>query len=116
MSTPPTPAAEATRKLLATLWERNRPLILERIDELDRAANSAATASLTADDLRSAHSTAHKLAGSLGMFGYPEGTELARSIEHLLQAAADNADGHPTPAQALTLRELTVALRQALSL
>ena len=29
---------------------------------------------------------AHKLAGSLGMFGYLRGTELARELEHLLDS------------------------------
>ncbi|MES2393564.1 MAG: Hpt domain-containing protein [Acidobacteriota bacterium] len=116
MSTTPTPAAEATRKLLATLWERNRPLILERVNELDSAAECSATGTLTAEARRSAISTAHKLAGSLGMFGYPEGTELARKIEHLLESADENTDSLLTSAQVLTLRELSTALREALAL
>ena len=116
MASSPNPAAEATRQLLATLWERNRPVTLERLAELDHAAEASATGTLTAEARRSAISTAHKLAGSLGMFGYPEGTELARNIEQLLESAGENSGGSLTSAQALSLRELTESLRASLSL
>jgi HPt (histidine-containing phosphotransfer) domain-containing protein len=113
MPTPSPQAAEATRQLLHTLWERNRPLFLERIAELDRAADAVATGKLTEESCRAAISTAHKLAGSLGMFGYPEGTELARKIEHVLEATTCNCPGE---ADALALRELTTSLRAAVPL
>lgn len=85
-------------------------MFAERLAELDRAASLAATHELDAETRHSAMSTAHKLAGSLGMFGYAEGTELARKIEVLLEApAADGLD-------ALALQELTAALRASLPL
>ena len=108
MSTAPPSPADATRQLLATLWERNRPLFLERIAELDAASEACAHHTLTPDARHSAMSTAHKLAGSLGMFGYPEGTELARKLEVLL--------GSPEHLNPLVLRELTTCLRESLSL
>jgi len=52
--------------------------------------------------------TAHKLAGSLGMFGYPEGTDFARRIEHQLE--------NDTPVDALQLAQNVAALRASLSL
>ncbi|HEY5329662.1 MAG TPA: Hpt domain-containing protein [Acidobacteriaceae bacterium] len=77
---------DLTRELLARLWERSLPVVRERLDLLDTAAAAAGTNTLT-DSLRShAIAEAHKLAGSLGMFGYCEGTELARAIEALLEA------------------------------
>lgn len=57
---------------------------------------------------RGAMDTAHKLAGSLGMFGYPRGTELAREIEQMLEY-----DGIVDPG---LLRELVVELRGCLPL
>ncbi len=57
---------------------------------------------------RGAADTAHKLAGSLGMFGYPRGTELAREIEQLLE--------NDSVVDAVTLRELVVELRASLPL
>lgn len=113
MSTPSPQAAEATRQLLNTLWERNRPLFLERIAELEGAAEAAATGTLTDESRRSAISTAHKLAGSLGMFGYPEATELARKIENILE---DTVGDSPSEPDALALRELTTALRASIPL
>lgn len=49
------------------------------------AANTALIAGKFTPELhQSARQEAHKLAGSMGSFGYPEGSRLARSLEHLL--------------------------------
>ena len=74
-------AEEATRKLLATLWEKNLPLLRERLELLDAAVKAASAGEITAEQRKEAGATAHKLAGSLGMFGYPKGTEMARALE-----------------------------------
>jgi HPt (histidine-containing phosphotransfer) domain-containing protein len=101
-------AEDATRKLLATLWQRNLPILQDRLHELDRAAEDAVWQTLTPQAREDAAATAHKLAGSLGMFGYTHGTELARKIEQLLEHwdAIDGAE----------LRDLTTALRASLNL
>jgi HPt (histidine-containing phosphotransfer) domain-containing protein len=99
---------EISRQLLAALWQRNLPVLQERLKLLDEAAEAAATQTLTAQRRMDAAATAHKLAGSLGMFGYPRGTELARNLEVLLDA--------PDTVDALVLRELATALRESLSL
>lgn len=80
--------AEKTHKLLATLWSRNLPIVRERLDLLDRAAETARDATLTSPLRRDAAMTAHKLAGSLGMFGYSEGTHIARKLEVLFDDIA----------------------------
>ena len=97
---------DATRELLIRLWERSLPIVRERLDTLDTAAVAATTNTLT-DDLR-AHAIieAHKLAGSLGMFGYSKGTELAREIETLLEA--------PGAPAADRLTDLSISLRKIL--
>jgi len=99
---------ESAKRMLAALWERNLPVLHDRLTMLDAASEAAATGKLTPELRDDASSTAHKLAGSLGMFGYPRGTEFARKIEVLLN--------EPGPVDALTLRELTVSLRESVKL
>jgi HPt (histidine-containing phosphotransfer) domain-containing protein len=99
-------ATDASRQLLASLWKRGLPRLQERLAELDHAAAAAATGSLKSEARVQAAATAHKLAGSLGMFGYNEGTTLARQIEVALER-----DGE---AEASALATLTVALRLSL--
>ena len=92
-------AAEKTRLLLANLWQRNRPVIEERLAVLDRAA----AADPVLEEMRTAAlEVSHKLSGSLGMFGFEQGTLLARELEALLDT--------PCP-EALRLAELTRQLR-----
>ena len=80
-----TPAAK-TAQLLAVLWERNRPVVEERLAILEGAINSlVATQTLAPETQVDAANVAHKLAGTLGMFGYPRGTDLARLIEEVLE-------------------------------
>jgi HPt (histidine-containing phosphotransfer) domain-containing protein len=84
------------------IWQRNRSQVIERLDFLDRAA---CTTPLSEGLRMEAAAIAHKLAGSLGMFGFPEGTRLARILEELLEQS--------DPDQAL-LVNLSTELRQTL--
>lgn len=100
-------AAKAkTEALLKDLWRRKLPMIREHLEILTQAAETIQTATLTAPLRREAAISAHKLAGSLGMFGYPEGTRLARDLEHLLDAQAQP----PPETFAMLLRQLREAL------
>jgi HPt (histidine-containing phosphotransfer) domain-containing protein len=72
---------EDDEPMLAAIWQRHLPVVIARLELLDRAA----TAKGLSDELREeAGGAAHKLAGSLGMYGYVEGTRIAREIEVLL--------------------------------
>jgi HPt (histidine-containing phosphotransfer) domain-containing protein len=82
---------EKTASLLAAVWQRNRGLVEERLLLLDHAAAMAEAGTLTDGLRREACSVAHKLAGSLGMYGYDEGTRIAREMEVLLGEAAPDA-------------------------
>ncbi len=97
--------ADTTRSAIAAIWRRNLPQTLDRLTLLDQTATAALTQDLTSTLAAEARDTAHKLAGSLGTFGYPEGTRLARDLEQLL----DN----PIP-NATRIREVTVALRASI--
>jgi HPt (histidine-containing phosphotransfer) domain-containing protein len=97
---------DKTAALLAELWLRNRPVIEERLDLLERAAADASAGTLDVEQREQAADVAHKLAGSLGMYGYDHGSRLARRLELLLDYRT------PDPAQ---LRGLAAQLRGSLS-
>ncbi len=102
----PSPASpsEIAQKL-AELWQRRLPQTLQRLDLLDQAAAAATSGTLTPTLRGEAVSLAHTFAGSLGMFGYEEGTRLARELEQHLQSAS------PDPT---TIAGLTNQLRRCL--
>jgi HPt (histidine-containing phosphotransfer) domain-containing protein len=95
-----------TSAFLTRLWERNTPILLDRLRTLDDAADAAGNGALD-DSLRTAAlAQAHNLAGSLGMFGYPKGTDIAREIEVALET--------PDALSPDLLSELTKTLRATL--
>ena len=96
------------QQILATVWQRNLPLVRQRVQTLREAANLLQAGPLPPATRTEAAEIAHKLAGSLGMFGYPRGTEIARSLELLLDS--------DSPLSASVLEELTSQLVQVLSL
>lgn len=97
-------AEDKMAAVLAQLWQKNRPIVEERLATLDRASAAAASGRLSSDLRKEAAQAAHKLAGALGMYGYEEGTNIAREIDALLSSDA------PSVAQ---LAELTARLRTA---
>ena len=101
-----TEAATETAALIANLWQRNLPALRERLDILDNIATSAATGDLTKEEQDQAIAISHKLAGSLGMYGYTEGTEVAMKMESLLRSEE--------PLDAGLLIGLTYELREAI--
>ena len=95
LHTPPLPtpsrAASSARRQDTTsrihaLWQQNLPVLHSRLDRLASAAANAGT--LSAPEREEAISIAHKLAGSLGLFGFPEGTVLASRLEEAFAAPA----------------------------
>jgi len=100
-----TDAAEKMASLLAALWVRIRPTVEERLETLDLAATAASAGRLDESLRADAMGSAHKLAGSLGMYGYSEGTRVARELEVLLSGPAPDAG---------RLGALTAELRGAL--
>jgi HPt (histidine-containing phosphotransfer) domain-containing protein len=101
-------SGDPTQQTLVLLWERGLPRLQQRLSEIDRAASAAVAGTLPQDVRQHAASTAHMLAGSLGMFGYTDGTAMAREIEILLEA--------PGELDATALQAAALALRQTLKL
>ena len=92
-------------RFIHALWERNQDQIQNRLQLLDSAAAANRDGDM-GEELRSeAREIAHKLAGSLGMFGFPAGSEIARQLELLFER------GDPEPEQLL---QLTAQLRGSL--
>ncbi len=71
---------------IAALWQRSQPTFRLRVDLLLSAAEATRTQTLDEDLRKEAHATAHKLAGSLGMFGQHQAGELASQLEHLYES------------------------------
>lgn len=99
-------AQQKTESLLRDLWQRKLPMVRDQIGSLRRAAATLETATLTEPLRAEAAVAAHKLAGSLGMFGYPEGTRCARALEALLDAD----EAVPASAFSELLQQLEAAL------
>jgi HPt (histidine-containing phosphotransfer) domain-containing protein len=76
---------------VARLWQRSRPIVLQRVGALQDTATALAAGRLDAEAVGAARSEAHKLVGSLGTFGVPRGSELARCVEHELEAGGRDA-------------------------
>ncbi|MBN3888438.1 MAG: response regulator [Nostoc sp. JL31] len=64
--------------------ERFRNSFVGQVAVLEQAKTALLAGNLNEDLQQRALREAHKLAGSMGSFGYPEGSRLARKIEHLL--------------------------------
>ena len=86
-----TDVEDKTAVLLRALWVRNRPIVEERLATLDRGAAAVAAGELSEELRQETLNTAHKLAGALGMYGYHEGTRIARELEDLLGEASPDA-------------------------
>jgi hypothetical protein len=85
----PVSEAEARRERMAAAtaaaWVEARPRIMNRLAVLQAAAAAVTGGELDPATRRDAEGEAHKLAGSLGMFGFPAGSELARELEVMLE-------------------------------
>jgi HPt (histidine-containing phosphotransfer) domain-containing protein len=91
------------------VWTQFRGLIFERLEAVEKAVTAIQQTALTPDVRQKGALEAHRLAGSLGMFGLGAASRVAREIEQLL---AENVVGAPdTPPR---LAELAGALRHDL--
>ncbi|HEY9851715.1 MAG TPA: response regulator [Leptolyngbyaceae cyanobacterium] len=78
------------------LWEKFKDKIIARLVALEQASAALLIGNLPEELRQEAIREAHKLAGSLGTFGFAEGSSIAREVEELLQIESlrtDNLDG-----------------------
>ena len=102
-------AAQQARRAVAELWPRFRPRIMKRLGVLERAMVALEEHRLSNSLRLRAEEEAHKLAGSLGSFGFAQCTPLARAIEMHLQLGAPG-----TATDVADLRQKVAALRREL--
>ena len=100
---------QQTLPKISEVWERVKEKFKHRVTLVEQAAIALQQNTLGEELREQAEQEAHKLAGSLGMFGFAEGSRIAQTMEHLLQA------GPPLKQdQILHLSQLAVALHQEL--
>jgi PAS domain S-box-containing protein len=80
------PTHEQTLAAIAAVWDRLKPRVEEQFRVIEQAIVGLNTQTLGAEQYQQAKREAHSLAGSLGTFGFAEGSRLARQIEQQLQA------------------------------
>jgi DNA-binding response OmpR family regulator len=86
LKSPSSDASERKKDLtsLDIVLERYKDTFTQQIAVLEQANSKLLDGKLTVCDRQNSEQEAHKLAGSLGTFGYPKGSQLAREIELLL--------------------------------
>jgi len=109
-SSPVSPAAQAAaRSEVASTLGQFSDLIRDRMAQLDRAAAALQTGTLSAALRREAQAAAHKLSGSLGMFGVTDGSRLSQQLEAALEAAGATTHADHIQATVTQLREIVEA-------
>jgi HPt (histidine-containing phosphotransfer) domain-containing protein len=106
------PNPQEFKALLARLWKETEAITLGRITVIEDASSSLMCGALTPDLRARAASEAHKLAGSLGAFGFSEESRLSRTIEQMLKAESD-LDQDRGSQIAQLLRQLRCELEKA---
>lgn len=74
----------AKSKKIAQIWSNFKDLAFKRLADLENLIVTLGESRSTLEIHDLARSSAHKLAGSLGCFGFPEGSKIAKQIEQLL--------------------------------
>jgi HPt (histidine-containing phosphotransfer) domain-containing protein len=90
--------------MISALWDRSRHTVVERAATLRTAGDLLVANRLDEATQLSAVDSAHKLAGVLGTFGLPRGTDLAREAEVLF--------GQSTPPGKVEIERLQVLLAE----
>jgi HPt (histidine-containing phosphotransfer) domain-containing protein len=96
------------QSMISALWERSRHTVVERAARLRTAGDLLSDNRLDHATQQSAVDSAHKLAGVLGTFGLPRGTDLAREAEMLF--------GQSTPPGKVEIERLQLLLAELTTL
>nr|WP_242017210.1 response regulator [Trichocoleus sp. FACHB-46] len=86
----PTPKGVEEQKIKAKtskIWQKFKGKFIEQFSTLERVALALKTNSFSLELQQQAQQEAHKLAGSLGIFGLMQGSQLARELEDLFQTS-----------------------------
>jgi HPt (histidine-containing phosphotransfer) domain-containing protein len=104
-------ATDKLHQLLLQLWITSKATVSERIDTIRFAQKRMDQGNLDDPTRKQAADAAHKLAGILGTFGIPAGSELARQIEVAMEAE-DSPESMSAEDLAAILTQLTDLINQ----
>ena len=96
--------------MLVEIWNRHYDQMSDRVATIELAIAALKSQSLSAQARLQAWQSAHTLAGALGTFGLPLGSQAAKQIELLLDATTEL-----TSAQLPQLQTKVIELRQEIS-
>ena len=100
---------DQTLAAVAGLWTRSKDTILRRVEVVEQAISALLEGDLQDELRRKAEEETHKLAGSVGSFGFKDASRLACEIDQFFRAGSVLGQ-----AQTLSLSELAAALRREL--
>jgi hypothetical protein len=80
-SAPPAGPSRDLQAAIAQIWEKSLPLLRQRVSVLENAVAGIAAGHLDKELRMLAGQESHRLAGLLGTFGHPHGTDAARMLE-----------------------------------
>lgn len=80
----------ANKRLISSLWSQFKEVAFARLAVLENLVEALVNQQVTQQLYQEAKSCAHKLAGSLGGFGFPDGSKIAKQIENLLVQQGEN--------------------------
>ncbi len=107
---PPVTESSHPSTKIEQLLDKFQAVFAQQVTILATAQTALLAGTLTPELQQAARQEAHKLAGSLAAFGYPNGSQLARSLEHLLMS-----DSLSTPAACSQFSQTVTALQQELA-
>ena len=71
-------------EIITQTWSKFKDLAFQRVTDLENLAVALLEEQVTPEIHTQAKHSAHKLAGSLGCFGFPDGSRIAKQLEQLL--------------------------------
>ncbi|WRH65356.1 MAG: response regulator [Planktothrix sp. GU0601_MAG3] len=83
--TNPSSTRREIAQITSRIWENFKDKVKVQIEVLEQVAPALLQGKLTPELQQQARNEAHKLAGSLGIFGLREGSQVARELEYLLE-------------------------------
>jgi DNA-binding response OmpR family regulator/HPt (histidine-containing phosphotransfer) domain-containing protein len=101
------PIEQQTLTALSEVWNRFKARVNKQIEILQQAATALMNQALDRELRQQAEQKAHTLSGSLGTFGFPKGSQLAKRIERMLQVGESLKQN-----EIVCLCELVAALHQ----
>jgi Hpt domain-containing protein len=98
--------AETFQVALDGVWQRFYPSIVERVRRVEDGAAALAGGASAEERVALGRAEAHRLAGLLGTFGLPRGSELARSLERTFEEGAGGSGAQGAAGMAAELHTL----------